>query len=123
LQRLYSIFPNGWPGKGLLLLRITSGSWLLASSGAVLASGTYREGIVSLIGVVPGLLQIIGLWTPIAAVAAILTESWVLLVSGDRLEGGVLLILLNAAIAMLGPGCWSIDSVLFGRRRLDLNDR
>lgn len=89
----------------------------------MLASGTYREGIVSLIGAVPGLLQIIGLWTPIAALAAILTESWVLLVSGDRLEGGVLLILLNAAIAMLGPGCWSIDSVLFGRRRLDLNDR
>lgn len=122
LQRLYSIFPNGWPGKGLLLLRLTSGGWLLVDAGAVFVGGSSPAGVVFLCGVIPALLQIVGLWTPIAALAAILVEACVLVLGGGRLEAGVLLILLNASIAMLGPGCWSVDSILFGRRRLDLTD-
>ena len=30
---------------------------------------------------------------------------------------------LGAALAMLGPGAWSVDALLFGRKRIDFHDR
>jgi hypothetical protein len=30
---------------------------------------------------------------------------------------------LAAAVAMLGPGAWSVDARLFGRRRFEINGR
>lgn len=35
----------------------------------------------------------------------------------------LLLAALGAGLAMLGPGAWSVDSRLFGRKRLDIRDR
>jgi uncharacterized membrane protein YphA (DoxX/SURF4 family) len=35
----------------------------------------------------------------------------------------VLLAILAAGVAMLGPGAWSVDARLFGRRRFEINGR
>ena len=124
MQRLFSIFPNGWPGAGLLVLRIASGGYLLTNGiAAVGASGFRSPGLLVLTSLIPGCLLLIGLWTPVAGVLAALVEALNIVIIGDESKRGILLICVCAAIAMLGPGCWSIDSVLFGRRRLDLNDR
>lgn len=123
MQRLYSMFPNGWPGKGLLVLRLASGSYLLVD-GASLVTGALRTGATAfVIAAILGLLQILGLWTPLVAILAILTEMWILFAEGGNFQMEVLLIFVNLAIAMLGPGCWSIDSILFGRRRLNLSNQ
>jgi putative oxidoreductase len=34
-----------------------------------------------------------------------------------------LLAVMCAGLAMLGPGAWSVDAYLFGRRRFDIGDR
>src|ERR1700691_2107769 len=68
MQRLFSTFPNGWPGFGLLLLRLGVGIALLSFgiSSFSAASGepfTLVRGSIEAAG---GILLILGLWTPVA---------------------------------------------------------
>jgi putative oxidoreductase len=35
----------------------------------------------------------------------------------------ILLGILSAALAMLGPGAWSVDARLFGRKRIEIPQR
>jgi uncharacterized membrane protein YphA (DoxX/SURF4 family) len=35
-----------------------------------------------------------------------------------RYESHILLAILGISLAMLGPGAWSIDSLVFGRKRI-----
>jgi putative oxidoreductase len=70
-----------------------------------------------------GILLISGLWTPIAGTLVALIETWQILTpSGDRL---VLLLLatIGGALAMLGPGLWSVDARLFGWKRVEVPPR
>jgi putative oxidoreductase len=123
VQRLFSIFPNGWPGKGLLVLRLAVGGILLTNGIAWLVSGAHRDAIApAIIGIVAGLLMLIGLWTPVGSVLAVISQSWTLLISGITPQTAILLLSISVAVAMLGPGAWSIDALLFGRRRLDITD-
>lgn len=60
----------------------------------------------------------IGLWTPIAAVATVLLQIGVVS-SGLELSWASLVnAALCLALAMLGPGSWSLDARLFGRKRI-----
>ena len=70
-----------------------------------------------------GLLLIAGLWTPIAGTSIALIEIWkILTVPGDKWVW-LLLGTAAAALAMLGPGFWSIDSRLFGWKRIEAPPR
>jgi uncharacterized membrane protein YphA (DoxX/SURF4 family) len=50
--------------------------------------------VIHVLAIAAGILLLAGLWTPIAG-----------------------------ALAMLGPGAWSVDARLFGWKRIDLRDR
>jgi hypothetical protein len=66
-----------------------------------------------------GLLLLPGLWTPIAgSLVALLEISQVITISGDRWVA-LLLATIGSALAMLGPGLWSIDARLFGWKRVE----
>jgi putative oxidoreductase len=122
VQRLFSTFPNGWPGRGLLVLRLAVGGMLLANGIAWLAAAPQRNGTApAIVGIAAGLLMLIGLWTPVGSVLAVISQSWTLLVGGVMLQTAILLLSISVAVAMLGPGAWSIDSLLFGRRRLKID--
>src|SRR5271165_7252984 len=75
LQRLFSIFPNGWPGRGLLLLRCVAAS-LLIHDGIVALFDTPPVGIIifDVIAVGTGLLLLAGLWTPLAGLLVVVPE-------------------------------------------------
>jgi hypothetical protein len=70
-----------------------------------------------------GILLIAGLWTPIAGVSVALTEvGKMLTLPGDK-PLWLMLATTGAALAMLGPGLWSIDARLYGWKRLEATPR
>jgi uncharacterized membrane protein YphA (DoxX/SURF4 family) len=68
--------------------------------------------------VAAGLLLCAGLWTPIAGGALTVLALWSAFSGPGDPWAQVLLASVGAALAMLGPGAWSIDARLFGRKRL-----
>lgn len=70
--------------------------------------------------IVGGGFLLFGLWTPIAAAAAVFLELWIVFSRTGYYESPILLAALAASLVMLGPGAWSIDARLFGRRRIDI---
>jgi uncharacterized membrane protein YphA (DoxX/SURF4 family) len=70
-----------------------------------------------------GILLLAGLWTPIAGVLLAIIEIWSALTHPHDPWSYILLGTLGAALAMLGPGAWSVDARLFGWKRIDLRDR
>lgn len=70
-----------------------------------------------------GILLIPGLWTPIVGSAVALIETWQLLIlTGDHWVA-LLLGTVGGALAMLGPGLWSVDAYLFGWKRVEAPPR
>jgi uncharacterized membrane protein YphA (DoxX/SURF4 family) len=70
-----------------------------------------------------GAVLLAGLWTPVMGGLVALNEvATSLAVDGARPEERwihMFLATISAGIAMLGPGAWSIDAKLFGRKRFD----
>ena len=125
LRRLYSTFAGGWPGTGLLLMRVVAGSALAAGAGLTLWSDPppMNVTIPAIFLVAGGILLIVGLLTPIAGVSVALTEIWKMLtLSGDK-PLWLMLATAGAALAMLGPGLWSVDARLYGWKRLEATPR
>jgi putative oxidoreductase len=61
-----------------------------------------------------------GLWTPFAAAAEVFLQVWTVFSRTGYYESPILLAALAASLVMLGPGAWSIDARLFGRRRIEI---
>lgn len=123
MQRLFSMFPNGWPGRGLLLLRLVSGFLLINDGVTELLRGTQWQGIIRpLLETAAGMLFLVGLWTPMTGVLVVIVELWSVLSRTGDLRNSVALASVGAALAMLGPGVRSIDARLFGRKRIDIRE-
>jgi putative oxidoreductase len=129
LQRLFSTFPGGRPGAALLLMRAVVGVTAAAQGILYLVHGGNQTlavllACLALAGC--GACVLVGFLTPIASVAvAILNMAMTLSVppiaAGNSLDGTVAffeLIVMAAAIALLGPGAFSLDARLFGRHEI-----
>jgi len=60
----------------------------------------------------------IGLWTPIAAIAAAALQIGSVVLGQEFSAASGVNAALDLALAMLGPGSWSLDARLFGRKRI-----
>ncbi len=119
LQRLFSTFAEGWPGFGLLLQRVLTSTVLLYFAGTqLLERSSFAPSLPYLMAAVAGVLLLFGLWTPLAGTAIAIVEVWIFLArSGDPLIV-IMLVSLGATAAMIGPGVWSIDAQLYGRKHI-----
>jgi len=117
MQRLFSVFPNALPGAGLLLLRLCDGLLLLVHSAILSGFKMSLEGLAQLVAAGAGSLILVGLATPFAAAVGAVT----VLCIDAPLENRIVLATTGATLALLGPGAWSIDARLYGRRRIDLD--
>jgi hypothetical protein len=72
---------------------------------------------------VAGLFLLAGLWTPIAGSLVAVMGIWFAFTRAEDPLASVLLATIGAALALVGPGAWSIDARLFGWKRIDVRDR
>jgi putative oxidoreductase len=68
-------------------------------------------------------LLLIGLWTPVAGVLLALAEIFLAFSHSHDPWIHIVLGALGGALAMLGPGAWSVDARLFGRKRIQIPQR
>ena len=123
MRRLFSTFAHGAPGVGLLLLRFVVALAVVFHAMAALRGASIELATVCVLTGVVGVLLFFGLWTPIAGtLLAILATSSAFLHRADPWSC-IFLGSLGAALALLGPGAWSVDAYLFGWKRVELPDR
>jgi putative oxidoreductase len=131
VQRLFSTFADGWPGAGILLLRLLTGAALIDFGISGIREGPPPLTVaLQIIGMAAAILLLVGVFTPVAGVLAAAVKVWIAISrfsshSGDSHSGDPWVTLaqaiLAAALAMIGPGAWSIDARRFGRKHIDLS--
>jgi hypothetical protein len=78
VQRLFSSFADGWPGAGLLLLRVLAGSGLLYD-GIVSARFAFdtAQMVAPVLAAAFGAMLVVGLFTPFAGIMTAAVEVWI----------------------------------------------
>lgn len=134
MQRLFSTFPGGRPGIGLLLVRAALGG-LAAALGALYLSSRVEHAaavwVIASVLIISGVALVIGFLTPFASLGIGLcllgmALSWF----PEPPFGGlaapllvVVVVVIAVGIGLLGPGGFSIDGRLFGRREIVIPPR
>jgi|SRR5271169_2355242 len=120
LQRLFSTFAEGWPGIGLLLQRVLTSAVLFYFAGThLLETSSLAPSLPHLVAALAGMLLLFGLWTPLAGTAIVIVEVWIFLARLGNPLIAIMLVILGATVAMIGPGVWSIDAQLYGRKHIE----
>jgi hypothetical protein len=120
LRRPFSMFPGGLPGLALVLLRISATATSIFS-----VYGSYYDRPVGYLwALIPlGAALCVGFLTPFVAVLIVTIQmfgfnSW----STNIVWLGASM-LNTFALALIGPGAYSLDALRFGRRLLMSNRR
>jgi len=130
IQKLFSTFPSEWPGVGLLLLRILVGCSLIVHGMGYVQ--TPNPGLLTcclaVITFASGALLLAGLMTLFVALLVAaggigVALSWIPSPGQELFDSYpaiINLIVLSIAIAFLGPGAFSLDARMFGRREITI---
>lgn len=130
LRKFFSTFPSEWPGVGLLLLRVLVGCSLIAQGICYIQT---QEPMLAAWGMAvlsfaSGAFLLAGLMTALVAVLVAaggigIALSFIPLPDQDLFNSYLEilnLIVLSIAIALLGPGAFSLDARMFGRREITI---
>jgi len=115
---LFSTFADGWPGTGLLLQRFLIGAVLLR--GAWLEQATNSHSAAVVLPLIGSVLLLIGLGTPYVGVLVAATRLWDVFSSSADPWTAMIVCGLAISLAMIGPGAWSVDAHIFGRKHVEI---
>ena len=131
---MFSMFPDGSPGAGLLLLRAAGGAVLITQGVGYLGNRDelgFLALVVFSVSCIVGLLLLIGFLTRLVAVVASLIGvsflfAWFPKINAAQpvtLMTAALFAVIALAVICLGPGAYSLDARLFGRREITIPTR
>jgi putative oxidoreductase len=105
-------------------MRLVAGIVLISEGVKSLLGGAWTAAaILHVLKAGAGILLLAGLWTPIAGAFVALVAFWQAYSRSGNPWSYIMLGTLGAALALLGPGAWSVDARLFGWKRIDIRDR
>ena len=107
-----------------MLIRLVAGGTAIATAVGGLRSGApLAAALLPVLCIALGSLLVVGLWTPFGGTLLALTALWSAFAHPQYRWGCVVIGTLGAALALVGPGMWSVDARLFGWKRLEIRDR
>jgi uncharacterized membrane protein YphA (DoxX/SURF4 family) len=119
LQRFFSAFPDRWRGFGLLLLRVLVAVSVIVQTIAYLqAAETLASWSIVALLLASAACLLLGFVTPVAAVLIGLTSVGFAFWNTPYPVQEIEMVVLAVVIALLGPGAFSIDALMFGRREI-----
>jgi uncharacterized membrane protein YphA (DoxX/SURF4 family) len=102
-------------------MRLVAGSMLVTHGFFILRTGpSVGKAALAATEMAGGTLLLVGLWTPIAGTLLAILEGWNAISGHGDPSISLLLGTLAGALAVLGPGAWSVDARLFGWKRIDI---
>ena len=123
MRRLFSTFAPGWPGAGLLILRLVAGGSLIVHELLRLRTSPSIELLIlEMLAIAAGIFLLAGLWTPVAGSLVAVFAVWNSIAQPGDPWASIYLGTIGIALALLGPGEWSVDARLFGWKRIDVRD-
>jgi uncharacterized membrane protein YphA (DoxX/SURF4 family) len=120
MRPVSSTFADRLPSHGLLLLRAIIATALVVRCLQLDKGVSLHTFTLHLIAAVAGLLLLAGLWTPVAGLILAISEILIAFSLGHDPWASVLLGSLGVAVALLGPGTWSLDARRSGWKRIEI---
>jgi uncharacterized membrane protein YphA (DoxX/SURF4 family) len=114
MQRSFSSFPNSRPGFSLLGLRMLLACNAFTDSVNAPVLHTPFGVAVSVALALTGGGLVLGLWTPVCALLLAIFECYEAVMGPWDLHSARVVVAVS--VAMLGPGAWSLDARLYGRK-------
>jgi uncharacterized membrane protein YphA (DoxX/SURF4 family) len=104
-------------------MRVAAGGALLLHGVAALAAGVApASAALHIVCAAMGAFLVVGLWTPVVGTLAALGAALHGFLNPADAGFYALLAASAAALALLGPGAWSVDARLFGWRRVEIRN-
>ena len=102
-------------------MRLTLASLLIEHSvGGLVRGAALASSVVHWLAILLGILLVLGFWTPVTAALIAIGAIWQTLSSSGSWPQYVSFAALAIALALLGPGAWSIDARRYGWKEIKI---
>ena len=120
MRGMFSTFTDRLPSHGLLLLRVIVSTALIARCVQLVNSESLQAFPLHVIAAGAALFVLLGLWTSVAGAVVAVVEFVIAFSHHHDPWLSLLLASVGVALALVGPGNWSVDARRSGWKRIEI---